>query len=49
MVEVTGLHDGTWLDRAGSHHSYQMKVTERYTLMGPNHIDYEATIEDPWF
>ena len=24
-----------------------MKVTERYTLMGPNHIDYEATIEDP--
>ena len=24
-----------------------MKVTERYTLAGPNHIDYEATIEDP--
>jgi hypothetical protein len=35
VVEVTGLHDGSWLDRAGSHHSYQMKVTERYTLMGP--------------
>lgn len=47
VVEVTGLHDATWLDRAGSHHSYQMKVTERYTMMGPNHIDYEATIEDP--
>ena len=27
LVEVTGLHDATWLDRAGSHHSYQMKVT----------------------
>ena len=24
VVEVTGLHDATWLDRAGSHHSYQM-------------------------
>jgi len=47
VVEVTGLHDATWLDRAGSHHSYQMKVTERYTMMGANHIDYEATIEDP--
>ena len=47
VVEVTGLHDGSWLDRAGSHHSYQMRVVERYTMSGPNHIDYEATIEDP--
>ncbi|MDA1092437.1 MAG: hypothetical protein O3A25_04065 [Acidobacteria bacterium] len=47
VVDVTGLLDGTWLDRAGSHHSYQMHVVERYTMMGPNHIDYEATIEDP--
>ena len=47
VVDVTGLSDGTWLDRAGSHHSYQMHVIERYTMMGPNHIDYEATIEDP--
>ncbi|MEE2964294.1 MAG: hypothetical protein VX427_09140, partial [Acidobacteriota bacterium] len=47
VVDVTGLLDGTWLDRSGSHHSYQMHVVERYTMMGPNHIDYEATIEDP--
>ena len=47
VVDVTGLADGTWLDRAGSHHSYQMHVVERYTMMGPNHIAYEATIEDP--
>ena len=47
VVDVTGLHDGTWLDRAGSHHSYQMHVVERYTMIGPNHIQYEATIEDP--
>ena len=47
VVEVTDLHDGTWFDRAGSHHSNQLRVVERYTMLGPNHIDYEATIEDP--
>ncbi len=47
VVDVTGLGDGTWLDRAGSHHSYKMHVVERYTMIGPNHIQYEATIEDP--
>ena len=47
MVDVTGIGDGSWLDRAGSHHSYQMHVVERYTMTGPNHIQYEATIEDP--
>jgi hypothetical protein len=47
VVEVTGLHDGTWFDRAGNHHSYMMKVTERYTLIDEDHIQYEATMEDP--
>jgi hypothetical protein len=47
VVEVTGLHDGTWFDRAGNHHSAAMKVTEQYTMLGPDHINYEATIEDP--
>jgi hypothetical protein len=47
VVEVTGLHDGSWLDRTGTHHSNRMRVVERYTLTGPDHIRYEATIEDP--
>ncbi len=47
VVKVTGNHEGTWLDRTGTHHSAFMTVTERYTMMGPNHISYEATIEDP--
>ena len=47
VVDVTGLGDGSWLDRAGSHHSYRLHVVERYTMIGPNHIQYEATIEDP--
>jgi hypothetical protein len=47
VVEVEGLLDQSWLDRAGNHHSDQMKVTERYTMVTENHINYEATIEDP--
>ena len=47
VVEVTGLSEQSWLDRSGNHHSAQMKVTERYTPAGPNHIHYAATIEDP--
>ncbi len=54
VVEVTGQNDQTWLDRAGNHHTDALKVTERFTPMGPNHLSYEATIEDanvftkPW-
>ena len=47
VVEVTGQNDQTWFDRAGSHHSSQLRVTERYTLISPDHIQYEATMEDP--
>ena len=47
VVEVTGQNDQTWFDRAGSHHSNQLVVTERYTLVSPHHIQYEATMEDP--
>ncbi len=47
VVEVTGLDDRTWFDRAGNYHSYKLKVTERYTLEGANIIQYEATMEDP--
>ncbi len=47
IIEVTGQNDRTWLDRAGNHHSANLKVTERYTKMGPDHIRYEATLEDP--
>ena len=47
VVDVTGLGDGSWLDRAGSYHSSRLHVVERYTMTGPNHIQYEATIEDP--
>jgi hypothetical protein len=47
VVEVTGLNGLTWLDRAGNFASANATVTERYTPIGPNHIEYEATIDDP--
>ena len=47
VVEVTGQNDQTWFDRAGNHHSEQLKVTERYTPLSQHHLAYEATIEDP--
>ncbi|MBX9603719.1 MAG: hypothetical protein K2X35_22120 [Bryobacteraceae bacterium] len=47
VVVTTGLNDQTWFDRSGTHHSNQLKVTERFTMMSPNHIRYEATMEDP--
>jgi hypothetical protein len=47
VVKVTGLNDRSWLDRAGNHHSENLTVTERYTMIGPDHLRYEATLEDP--
>ena len=45
-VKVTGQY-AKWFDRSGNHHSDQMTVTERWTMIGQDHIEYEATIEDP--
>ncbi len=47
VVEVTKQKADTWLDRAGNFHSEELRVEERYTPMGPNHLLYEATLEDP--
>jgi len=47
VVDVANLNDRTWFDRAGNFHSDELHVVERYTRTGPDHIQYEATIEDP--
>ena len=47
VVTTTDSNGQTWLDRAGNHHSNKLKVTERFSLLGPYHIWYEATLEDP--
>ena len=47
VVDVTNFNGRTWFDRAGNFHSDALHVVERYTPVGPNHIKYEVTIEDP--
>jgi hypothetical protein len=47
VVDVTGLNDQTWFDRAGNFHSDALHVVERYTRTSADVISYEATIEDP--
>jgi hypothetical protein len=37
----------TWLDRAGNYLTGTATVTERFTMRDKDHLDYEATIDDP--
>jgi hypothetical protein len=54
VVDVIHFNDQTWFDRAGNHHSEALHVVERYSFIDPDHLRYEATIEDakvfsrPW-
>ena len=47
VIDVTGLNDQTWFDRAGDFHSNKLHVVERYTPLSADALRYEATIEDP--
>ena len=54
VIDVTNFNEATWFDSHGSFHSDALHVVERWTLAGPDRIDYEVTIEDakvftrPW-
>jgi hypothetical protein len=47
VVDVNSFNDQTWFDHAGNFHSDALHVVERYALANPDHISYEATVEDP--
>ncbi len=47
VVDINDFNDLTWFDRAGNFHSDELHVIERYTLQDTDHIQYQATIEDP--
>ena len=46
-VDVSYFNDKTWFDRAGNFHSDALRLTERFSPLTPDVIQYEATIEDP--
>jgi hypothetical protein len=47
VVDVGGFNDKTWLTGTGTFHSDALHLTERYTRVSKDQIDYDATIEDP--
>ena len=47
VVDSRHFNDKTWFDRAGNFHSEALHVVERFSLMTPDVIRYDATIEDP--
>lgn len=47
VITVTGQNGRAWLDRAGNHYSNQAVVTERFTVVDANLIDYQVRLEDP--
>src|SRR5215831_5569233 len=47
VVDVTGIVEDTWFDRAGDYHSDVLHLTERFTPTSPNTLLYEVTVDDP--
>jgi len=47
IIEVNDHMEETWFDRAGNFHSDALHVTERYSMLDANTLNYEATITDP--
>lgn len=47
VVDTTNQNGITWFDTAGTFHSNQIHVVERFTMTDANTIRYEATVEDP--
>jgi hypothetical protein len=47
VADVVALTDQLWLDQAGNFHSTEFHVVERYRMIGPDRLEYEAWIEDP--
>jgi hypothetical protein len=46
VVEVAGLNGQSWFDRAGNFASENVRIVERYAFADPDHLNYEATIDD---
>ncbi|MGB6942144.1 MAG: hypothetical protein WBE37_07110 [Bryobacteraceae bacterium] len=47
VVDTTNLNGKTWLDEGGEIISYAAHVVERFTPVGPDTLNYAATVTDP--
>ncbi len=46
-VDVVGFNDKTWLTGTGTFHSEALHITERYTRVDKDRINYDVIMEDP--
>ena len=47
VVDVTHFNGKNWFDRAGNFHSEALHLVERFTLVTPDAIHYDVTVDDP--
>jgi hypothetical protein len=47
VVDAIGFNDKTWLTGTGTFHSDALHVTERYTRVDKDQINYQVTMDDP--
>lgn len=47
VIDTTNLNGKTWLNEGGEVVSYAEHVVERFTPIGPDTLNYEATVSDP--
>jgi hypothetical protein len=47
VVDVIGFNDKTWLAGTGTFHTDALRLTERYTRVDKDRINYQVTMEDP--
>jgi hypothetical protein len=47
VVETVGFNERSWIDRAGTPHTTQLKFIERFTRTDHDSLKYEVTIDDP--
>src|SRR3984885_8151484 len=47
VVDTTGFNDKTWLIGTGTFHTEALHVTERYTRVDKDQINYDVVMEDP--
>jgi hypothetical protein len=47
VVDVTGFNDKTWLAGTGTFHTDALHITERFTRVDKDQINYEVTMDDP--
>ena len=47
VIDVTNHNDSTRFDVMGNFHSDEMRVTERWTIVDKDTLEYRATIDDP--